>query len=376
MSVTKKGGKYYIRGKIKRDDGSYYNYYRLVKDAKKMGDARLYEANFLRGYQDTDEIYKQISFRQLSEIYLSKDKAVKESTLISKKEILKIINNEIGNKQINLIKSSVLQKFIDRLEQTYSVEYVKKIYYTMNPIFEFAVINNYINKNPLKAVVRNIKKDAIQQEKEYITPEQFDAFITAATEEPYRTLFMFLYYMGCRRGEALALRWTDIDFERNIVRINKTMSYKVNPPAATSPKTKNSIRNISMPKILFDAMINYKNTQEHIYAFSEEMYVFGCDKPLSPETLRQKLKKCIIAANLLLEEEGKCESSIKVPNFHIHSFRHSHASYLINNKSDKFTDFDIAKRLGDTVQTLHSTYAHWFNDAEKSIMDFMNTDIK
>lgn len=44
--------------------------------------------------------------------------------------------------------------------------------------------------------------------------------------------------------------------------------------------------------------------------------------------------------------------------------------------SDKFTDFDIAKRLGDTVQTLHDTYAHWFKQADKKIIDFMNTDAK
>ena len=40
-----------------------------------------------------------------------------------------------------------------------------------------------------------------------------------------------------------------------------------------------------------------------------------------------------------------------------------------------FTDFDIAKRLGDTVQTLHETYAHWFHGADKNIIDFMDQDI-
>ncbi|MCR0606905.1 hypothetical protein MKA47_11255 [[Clostridium] innocuum] len=40
--------------------------------------------------------------------------------------------------------------------------------------------------------------------------------------------------------------------------------------------------------------------------------------------------------------------------------------------SDQFTDFDVAKRLGDTVQTLHNTYAHWFKQRDKSIIDFMD----
>ena len=49
----------------------------------------------------------------------------------------------------------------------------------------------------------------------------------------------------------------------------------------------------------------------------------------------------------------------------------------MNNKNilEGFTDFDIAKRLGDTVSTLHSTYAHWFKSADKGIIDFMDKDI-
>ena len=38
----------------------------------------------------------------------------------------------------------------------------------------------------------------------------------------------------------------------------------------------------------------------------------------------------------------------------------------------RFTDFDVAKRLGDTVATLHDTYAHWFKQADKNIVDMMN----
>lgn len=39
-----------------------------------------------------------------------------------------------------------------------------------------------------------------------------------------------------------------------------------------------------------------------------------------------------------------------------------------------FTDFDIAKRLGDTVETLHNVYAHWFKAGDQGIIDFMNSD--
>ncbi len=58
----------------------------------------------------------------------------------------------------------------------------------------------------------------------------------------------------------------------------------------------------------------------------------------------------------------------------VHEFRHSHASYLINNMSDKFTVYDIAKRLGDTVETVLETYAHQFKNADRKLSDFINQD--
>lgn len=39
-------------------------------------------------------------------------------------------------------------------------------------------------------------------------------------------------------------------------------------------------------------------------------------------------------------------------------------------------DYDIAKRLGDTVDTLHKTYAHWFENAEDDILNALNDDFQ
>lgn len=56
-------------------------------------------------------------------------------------------------------------------------------------------------------------------------------------------------------------------------------------------------------------------------------------------------------------------------------FCHSHASYLINNMGKyDFTDFDISKRLGHTVDMLHQTYAHQFKGMDKRIVDQIQSD--
>ncbi|MCB7347817.1 hypothetical protein LIZ33_16400, partial [Desulfovibrio desulfuricans] len=67
--------------------------------------------------------------------------------------------------------------------------------------------------------------------------------------------------------------------------------------------------------------------------------MFGFDKPLDPETVRRVKREKVKAANEKDENKNKQLELIRV-----HDFRHSHASYLINNMSDQFTDFDVAKR--------------------------------
>ena len=47
---------------------------------------------------------------------------------------------------------------------------------------------------------------------------------------------------------------------------------------------------------------------------------------------------------------------------------------MINNKADQYSDYEIAQRLGDTVETIRKTYAHLFKDADRKIIEFMNKD--
>lgn len=86
-------------------------------------------------------------------------------------------------------------------------------------------------------------------------------------------------------------------------------------------------------------------------------------KPLPAEILRQRHKRYTREAHI----RGHKITEITIPGF-----KPSHSSFLINNMNLKFTDFDMAKRLGNTVETLLETYFHWFKTGDQSIVDFMN----
>ena len=185
-------------------------------------------------------------------------------------------------------------------------------------------------------------------------------------------LVSFLYYMGCRKGEALALKWSDIDLINNKVHIYQTVNHKTDGKSRykiTTPKTKNSNRFIKMPNILLSLMVDWYRQQLLMYKFTDDCFVFGCYDPLPPESFRRHFYNEILALN----DKLSAENMPLLPAIHVHCLRHSHASYLI---SKKVYDYDIAKRLGDTVETLHKTYAHWFDNAEDDILQALNNDFK
>jgi integrase len=67
--------------------------------------------------------------------------------------------------------------------------------------------------------------------------------------------------LGLRRGEVMGLRWKDIDFENNVLSVRQNLT--ANPePTITTPKTKNSIRDIPMPSSVRAMLKAHQEKQE------------------------------------------------------------------------------------------------------------------
>lgn len=116
-------------------------------------------------------------------------------------------------------------------------------------------------------------------------------------------------YCCIRKGELLALTWGDIDFENNIINVDKTVYNRI----ITKPKTSSSIRKIHMPKHVMRLLSQLKieHKPKLTYVVFGEFY-----DHISTTTLDRKYEQYVKAAG--------------VKRIRIHDFRHSHASYLIN----------------------------------------------
>ena len=185
----------------------------------------------------------------------------------------------------------------------------------------------------------------------FLTQEQFSAFLEEFNNDLiYHTLFMVLFYQGTRIGEALALTWKDIDFDKETMKIDKTYTSKVNREYQTGdlyitkPKTKKSIRTIPIEKTTLDALKELKDYYSAFEEFDDSWFVFGGIRPLSESTIAAK-------KDLALEKKD-------LPRITLHQFRHSCASYLFEIGAKPTA---VQKYLGHSkLSTTMNIYTHLY----------------
>lgn len=234
----------------------------------------------------------------------------------------------------------------------YSSECIENSQIYLNEFLKFAVKKNYMKSNPMEDVKRVKRVDEIKAEMKYWTFEDYSAFINGVDDFTYNTLFATLYYTGMRIGECLGLQWSKINFAQNTIRINVTWNEKKH--TLTTPKRPKSKRTILINKSLADQLKKLYEQSKDYDGFSADSFVFGIYKPLDDNTIRR-------------QKNTYCKSN-GVIQIRLHDFRHSHVSLLINNG---FSPFEIADRIGDTVDMVLKTYAHMFAITQQNMVNFL-----
>jgi integrase len=130
-----------------------------------------------------------------------------------------------------------------RAEEHLSNRTIVYIYRVLQNIFKHAVDWQLIKKNPMDGT----NKPKIVKKEMLFFEEEAQQVIYALYEEPqmWRLLCLGAMIGGFRRGELLALEWTDVDYENRSISINKSISLTENSKAIVKdPKTESSTRHV------------------------------------------------------------------------------------------------------------------------------------
>lgn len=362
MSIKKKllksGIKYSYTLRYKDIYGNTKQYTSKGYDTKK--EAELEEAKFRIKIQEKKVSFNNITFDDVFKEYIEyKSKSVKVQTLNKIKDLYKHFE-PIKNIKVNDLELNTYNKFTLYIEQKGNtvnwnnkvlnllrsmIYYSHKFYNTSDTILAF--IENYKEVNPFK------------KEMQFFTYEEFQKFISVIEEFEYKTFFEVLYYLGLRQGEACSLTWSDINFNKSEVSINKTITTKLRGQLYTisSPKTKKSNRVLPIPKKLLESLKIMKNNAKKKKYFKETWFVFGDELPFRETTIQvRKNKYCKLAG---------------VKQIRIHDFRHSCASFLIQNGASIVL---VSKYLGHSkISITLDTYTHLYENELKKVSNLIDT---
>ena len=196
------------------------------------------------------------------------------------------------------------------------------------------------------------------KEVEVFTLEEVENILRALEGEPWhiRAVIEVALFTGCRRGEIVGLKWADIDFENQRISVKRSI-YKLSDGKAREkePKSKTSIRTISIPERLCKTLTEYRLQQNrHIaylgdgwknldYVFTEEDgYV------MNPQTPTKQFDH-------FLKRHG-------IRHLKFHGLRHTSATMLLANGCDIKT---VSARLGHADITTTNIYVHALESTDR-----------
>lgn len=187
----------------------------------------------------------------LDQFYATFKQKQEGNTVVNRERIIRNhIRPVYGDKRINRISTMELQKWFNDLGKKYSRETLLKIKNVMSPVFDAAVEDEIITRNPLASKRLSISgKETVSHKA--IPKEKMAKIRNGLGELDWREKVMggLLAYTGMRYEEVLGLKWEDISDEwitvrRAVVHPNRNM------PEVKKPKTKTSERQIPLSKEL------------------------------------------------------------------------------------------------------------------------------
>ncbi len=236
---------------------------------------------------------------------------------------------------------------------------VYRAHQRLRQIFDYAVKRYIVAVNPMQHVETPTMHSAPPT---VLTAPQIQRFLSFARHDAHNPVWLLLLQTGLRRGEALGVRWRDLDLERGKLTVRQCVESLRGLPHIQTPKTAAAMRTISLfpesVKALHDLRKRHLQARLAATDWEENDLVFCTSngRPLAPTNVLRSLRAIQEKANAA----AKADEAELLPRFDIHDLRHSHASHLLREGWDIVR---VSRRLGHANPGITMTiYAHAITD--------------
>ena len=355
------------KGEVQRSSDKRYMYTytdpmgrRKFIYANDLAELREKEAKLMKDQLDGLDLYVagKASVNDTFDRYMSTKYNLRESTKSSYLYTYDhYVRDTFGKKRIADIKySDVLQFYYYLLNEVkIALGTLDTVHCLLHPTFQLAVRDEIIRNNPTDGVMKEISRESSKNRgiRHALTVEQQRAFMEYIANHPiyyhWWPMFTVLLGTGCRIGEALGLRWQDLDYDKRTININHSLSYYQKPESNKSvlriskPKTEAGIRTIPMLDIVKDAFeMLYEEQLENGFNETEIDGMSGfifCNRfgtVPNPQTVNHTIKRIANSYNAdeVVRAKKERRGPIILPNFSCHHLRHTFCTRLCENETN------------------------------------------
>lgn len=260
-------------------------------------------------------------------------------------------------KLADLDKSTYKRKYLNVLQEQYKPSTVKLFHRLFKVAINAAVDDEIIPRNRFS----NMTLTDEEPSENFYSAKELGEFLTAAKKLENATNLTFIHllaYTGLRKGEALGLRWSDINFSNSMLSVERTRDIK----GVRKPKTKRSRRAILLDDLIVRQLKDYRVwCKETMLSYGRHLqegdFIFishQSGNPIGDNTIKYSFERIFKATGL----------KYITP----HGLRHTHATLLV---MDRIPSVVVAARLGNTPQMIDSVYGHVLkNVEEESVQSF------
>jgi integrase len=304
-----------------------------------------------RGKADVNVCGKTLG-QVFAEWFLRTKHKVKESTAAGyRMKADKHVLPSFSTRSIDDMTEADVYSFIEEKQKIgLSNRYISDILIMMKSIFKYAVKNYHIF-NPMADI--SMPK-AIKSEITLLDDKQQVKLQRYVAENPSNTTLGVALSMstGIRIGELCALQWEDVDLEKRILTVRKTIQRIMTPDderktklIITEPKSESSKRKIPIPECMIPMLETFRGE-------AEEYIVSGISTAVEPRTMQNRFARIL--------------KNVKLPSIHFHALRHMFASKCVKLGFDIKT---LSEILGhSSVEITLNRYVHSSFDQKREYM--------
>ena len=295
---------------------------------------------------DLDGIKTEARFLTVNEMYerwKELKRGLKDNTLQNYRFMYEqYVAPRFGKQKISVLVKSDVKRFYNSLvdERGLSISTVDGIHTVLRQVFDMAVDDSYIRRNPSDNVMKELKQTRAKAEKRRaLTQAEQDLFLNyLKRSEQYRhwyPIFAVMVGSGMRVGEAVGLRWCDVDFDDGMIDVNHTLVYYKHETNGCycnihTPKTVNSVRKIPMLNFVKEAFLEERQYQQEngihctatIDGYTDFVFVNRFGNPQHQGTLNKALRRITRDCNDEVLLAGK-RNPVLLPPFSCHILRHT-----------------------------------------------------